>query len=242
MPGRVSTRAELEHPRRLTATTVVYADTLGTGASTRDDQEAEAFLTRLLEAEESVTLRLNHMADSGIQYRWFSDCFNLSLSGATHQSLHRILQITAQAQLEFFYRGLLLRGAAAHGGFYHAKRVDYGPALNKAATAEKFTVDYPRIVLFPEVVDLLTSADEATKQLIAKDLTDDQFVVNFFALLPNEGKKAARNVVEQLRQSVTSRTQKKIHWITCFYNAAARGAKQFRITDANRHRFDLRPL
>lgn len=221
-----SARYALDIPE-LIDSVVVFADALGTSASTEAPAEAQSFLAALRGTEDRLLRRLRHAKRKAptANYRWFSDCLILTVQANDVQAVITLLEVTAQAQVDFLLNGVFLRGAVARGPHYHSPNIDYGPALVKATHLERNAATYPRILLADEVWATIGPARKHLRGLVMVDDADGHRFLNYLTLLAADARARARGQITAALQAAKSETVEKYEWLEEYYTAVSRSSQ-----------------
>lgn len=213
---------------RLKLSTVAFADVMGTGSRSLDEERSEGFLSLLLAAlEKGRALARGDQLAHGLSAQWFSDNMCLSVPGHGPESLAVVLRATAAIAAAFAATGVFLRGAVTVDLFFSSNDNNddgptacYGPALTRAAEAEKHTARYPRIVLLPPAHELAVANAAHLGAPLILDKRDGRIVLDFARMMENQLGDFAQHIITSVDEARAAGDQDlvaKLDWLSDYY-------------------------
>lgn len=215
---------------------VVFADLLGVRALIMESEKDESVLERVSTAlaEASVALESGDWS----YFRYYSDCVSLitpvKFTGdSSHESEfgHTVLALGAW-QAVMTIRGFPIRGGFAFGNVYVDDRSLFGKAHLVAYELESKVAQYPRILVCPDTLQLLSAqvkfyrnGHESPQERHVLVDADNQAFVSYLAAVheyyvDNEGELLAkhRELIVECLASASASVRDKYLWMRDYHN------------------------
>lgn len=157
------------------------------------------------------------------QYLQFSDTFVASIDSTDIGEIKVFLNKVMLLVSSLAYSGILSRGAIVYGHLYHQKQIIYGPGIIEAYFSELNQAFYPRIIIHPEVIQMLDgdSLDYYTK-VDVDGLYYIDFIKGFWNITDYKHVKyhleKIRNTIEMGISNNSLSVSQKYEWVRKKYN------------------------
>ena len=156
----------------------------------------------------------------------FSDNIILSIEvteGTEEKAFLSIIFFSALLQMHMWINGLLVRGGISCGSFFSDEKMIWGNALLSAHTLENQIAIYPRIIIEPEVADVLDPIMSSAKlHILCKDFDGIYFVDPFGAKRKDNGlylldKFIDDNTIRLRENQKDLKVYQKINWLQQYF-------------------------
>ena len=187
-----------------------FIDVLGTSEAIKED--ADRSLNEIHLAYDDAVKELKMRCPAWVKefkVNIFSDNILLSckaVKGEEIKAFYAIIYFSALLQISMWTHNLLVRGGISWGSFFSDETMVWGKALLKAYNLESKAAVYPRIVVEPEIADIIMECRSKSQEglLLSGDF-DGMYYVDPFGI---EGGQAKLVLLEQFLDDNKVRLEK----------------------------------
>ena len=217
----------MEQKYRTTLATVAFIDVLGSSEAIRTNADESLNAIHIAYDETIIEFNKFHsefMPEPKVDI--FSDNIILSceiIEEREQDAFFSIIFFSALLQMNMWINGLLVRGGISCGRFFSDEKMIWGNALLKAYSLEGQIAIYPRIIVEPEVAEILIPRMSSKKVHILCEDFDGIYFVDPFGM---ERKEIGLSLLEKFLDDNTIRlkenqnnlkTYQKINWLQQYF-------------------------
>ena len=188
--GRMEYKVEQKYKTTLAA--VAFIDVLGSSKAIKNNANESLNAIHIAYDETIVQFKKyhsEHMNEPKVDI--FSDNIILSneiVDGKEERAFFSIIFFSALLQMNMWINNLLVRGGISCGNFFSDERMIWGNALIQAYKLEGQIAIYPRIIVEPEIAEIIKSIMKPEKgKLLCEDFDGIYFVDPFGINQKEEG-------------------------------------------------------
>lgn len=174
----------MEQNYKTTIATVAFVDVLGSSKAIKTDADNSLNAIHTAYDETIIEFKRYHsklLTEPKVDI--FSDNIILSnevTEGNEKNAFRSIIFFSALLQMNMWINGLLVRGGISCGSFFSDEKMIWGNALIKAHNLESQIAIYPRIVVEPEIAEILSPTMLTPKlHMICEDFDGIYFIDPF---------------------------------------------------------------
>lgn len=217
----------MEQKYKTKPTAVAFIDVLGSSEAIKNNVNESLNAIHIAYDETIIQFEkyhLEHMNEPKVDI--FSDNIILSnelIEGKEEKAVASIIFFSALLQMNMWVNDLLVRGGISCGSFFTDDRMIWGNALLRAYKLEGQIAIYPRIIVEPEIAELIkVIMKREKKQLLCEDFDGIYFIDPFGA----NQKEAGLYLIDQFIDDNTTRLRnsqgnlkiyQKINWLQQYF-------------------------
>lgn len=199
---------------------VAFIDILGFSAMVKSDLEApkgsEKYLDRLYKIhKKTLELSANGININIVQ---FSDSIVLA-TPYSPELVEEFIRVISRLQFDLFCEGILTRGGVALGKHFYNDGFMYSLGLIEAYKIESTISRYPRVILSPDLLDLVYPTNEIPASLLIIKENDGYYFIDYLIHSENEVLRTyLASIITQINKLENSSIKEKYIWLAEYIN------------------------
>lgn len=144
---------------------VAFIDILGFSDLVEKSKENEEYLVMILDALEEFKSELEkERPENSFEVAQFSDSLVISVPYVDTAVFFTFIMKLNLIQKILAEKNILIRGGVSAGKLYHRGTIAFGPSFIEAYKIESQLAEYPRIVIDPKIINLISLPESVDKE------------------------------------------------------------------------------